>query len=95
MDKEKVIEWLDKQVEANNIINEALSETTYRIDYPTCKKIGSEYVKTIHLANIEEIADVLGITPLINERDDEDYPIERYFIYKGYVVFKIIRKEDL
>lgn len=95
MNKEKVLEWLDKQVEANNTINEVLSENTRRLDKPTSKEIDGEYIQTIHMDSITELTEVLGIKPIENKRDDEDYPLERYFLYKGYVVFELIQKEDL
>lgn len=87
MNKEQVVAWLDKQIEANKIINERLSEDIHRIDNPI--------FKTIHLYGVEEVAEILGIDLIEKNRDDEEYPTEKYFIYKGYVVYDLFGKEDL
>ena len=95
MDKEKVMAWLDKQIEANKIINEALSENIYRIDNPCKKIIGDKYIETIHLYGVEEVAKIIGAELIEEERVDEDYPVEKYFMYKGYAVFDLFEKENL
>ena len=95
MEKEKVIAWLDKQVKANNIINEALSENVWRIDNPTTKRIGNKSIETIHLYGVEEVAKIIGAELIEEQCNDNEYPIEKYFMYKGYAVFDLFKKEKL
>lgn len=93
MEKEKVSEWLDRKIEADKIMRE--EEGKLKI----CG-LGAHFAKegvfpTLHVSNcMNEIAQSLGETVLVEKRDYDKYPYYRYIIFNGYIIFDISETED-
>ena len=93
MEKEKVMEWLDRQIEADKIINTELGNI--RMCGGSTSTINGGIFPALHVYNcMNAIAEALEETIDVIKRDDEKDPYYRYFIYKGYVIFDIAETED-
>lgn len=93
MEKEKVIAWLDRKIEADKIMRE--EEGNLRICSSGVHFAKEGVFPTLHVYNcIDEIAQSLEEPVLIEKQDDSKYPYFRYIIYNGYIIFDISETED-
>lgn len=93
MEKEKVIAWLDRNIEADKVMREEYGKLKICGMSSTAVKEGE--FPNLHVYEcVDELADAVGVTVEVVDRDDEDYPYLRYFIYKGYCIFDVCKTED-
>lgn len=93
MEKGKVMEWLDRQIEADKIRNTELGNI--RMCSGSTSTINGEIYPALHVYNcMNEISEALGEKINVEKRNDREYPYFRYIIYRGYVVFDISTRED-
>ena len=83
--KEQAIEWLDMQVEVSKKLRIPLDRIE-RIDQSEAF-IGRNVMPRIHVRYVRELAKLIDMPIKIKPRDDREYPIEIYFIYKNCCVF--------
>ena len=93
MEKEKVIEWLDRKIEADKIMREEYG--SLQICGEKTEKVKEGILPALHVYEcIHELANAVETPVICNNRDCNEYPYFRYFIYKGYCVFDVSKTED-
>lgn len=89
MDKEKVMEWMDKIVEAKAVIDEnVFMAKDIKYDGPTI--CNCEYIQLMSGGWLKKIAEVLDLE-IVTKTHDDGYK-ECSFIYKG-IVFLSLEKQ--
>ena len=86
MTREKIYEWMDKQIEAMNIHN-----TPLRKDDPWYVCTAGIHEKEVHVCGIDTLCKELD-QPWNVAPHDDDY-VQHYFMYKGYKFFGLVDKE--
>lgn len=75
--------WLNKVIK----LQKKLCKLSNYNDVSVC---GGHLLNRIHIGNnIEDLAKALGKDITIKNRNDEMYPIEKSFSYKGITIFQI------
>ena len=78
-EKEQLMDWLDAQIE--------MKEHGLFFDNEIYNLSGICSPKTIHVSDVQKIADIIGYEVHTGEHSDE-YK-KRYIMYKGYEIFNL------
>jgi len=87
MDKEKVIEWLDKQIAINKEIEAANNEGLKRLDVYRSDEI--------HIHDALRIGETIGIMTIIDEFNTDRNQYIGYFFYKDIKFFSLYEESQI
>lgn len=98
MTKERVVAWLDKQVEICKLIHEM--DTMYlREDdsVPTYDAFTHAYSygqdPAVAITNLEEVAEFVGVPVTYTKFPGEKYPTRANFVYNGVEFYSLLDRE--
>lgn len=90
MNREKIYEWLNMQIEANEILNIPLD--TENPNY-ICMA-GYIGTKSIHIYGIDRLCKELDIECEVEKDYTKEYDLH-YFMYNGYKIYGLAEKEGV
>lgn len=96
MTKEKLTEWLDTRVAIFTLVHSGCR----LYDEPNENGVSEVFTYEYSLAqrdmmaidNIQRVAEVLGVTLTVSKRDDDMYPTQLSFEYKGVTFYELSEK---
>lgn len=95
MERKKIIALMDYLIRSTEIYNKCSEKLAELSDWKMQVCIPSYPAKSVHVyAGIEDMAKAVNREIVVRHRDDIDYPVQKSFTYKGYLIYEIQNIEE-